>query len=212
MIVPLGAQRAPGSPQREAILCPVRQWPISVANESFSTPYLRLRSGTHPRTSDVPVILQARSAVFVMLPHDPCWLRFRGRGAWAFPSKRGEREPRRDRRKIGSSYGITAEQKLERPILYSFVPDDEGFRRIRDLATDALWPYSARDPAHATEAYLTVLNTLALGTIRFTATHYRTAEGGKSIVEMAFIAQIIAPEDFAFAADSPRTVPCPSKQ
>ena len=109
---------------------------------------------------------------------------------------------------IGSSYGMTAEQKLERPILYSFVPDDEGFRRIRDLATDALWPYSARDPAHATEAYLTVLNTLALGTIRFSATHYRTAEGGKSIVEMAFIAQIIAPEGFAFAADSPRTVPC----
>ena len=113
---------------------------------------------------------------------------------------------------IGSTYGMTAEQKLERPILYSFVPDDEGFRRIRDLATDALWPYSARDPAHATEAYFAVLNTLALGTIRLTATHYRTAEGGKSIVEMAFIAQIIAPEDFAFAADSPRTVPCPPKQ
>jgi len=113
---------------------------------------------------------------------------------------------------IGSSYGMTAEQKLERPIPYSFVPNDEGFRRIRDLATDALWPYSARDPAHATEAYLTVLNTLALGTIRFTATHYRTAEGGKSIVEMAFIAQIIAPEGFAFAADNPRTVPCPPKQ
>jgi len=52
---------------------------------------------------------------------------------------------------IGSTYGMTAEQKLERPILYSFVPDDDGFRRIRDLATDALWPYSARDPAHATE-------------------------------------------------------------
>jgi len=113
---------------------------------------------------------------------------------------------------IGSSYGMTAEQKLERPILYSFVPDDEGFRRIGDLATDALWPYSARDPAHATEAYLTVLNTLALGTIRFSATHYRTAEGGKSIVEMAFIAQIIAPEGFAFGADNPRTVPCPPKQ
>jgi hypothetical protein len=57
-----------------------------------------------------------------------------------------------------------------------------------------------------------VLNTLALGTIRFTATHYRTAEGGKSIVEMAFLAQIIAPEDFSFAADNPRTVPCPPKQ
>src|ERR1700751_4168987 len=113
---------------------------------------------------------------------------------------------------IGSSYGMTAEQKLERPILYSFVPDDESFRRIRDLATDALWPYSARDPAHATEAYLTVLNTLALGTIRFTSTHYLTADVVKSIVEMAFIARIIAPEGFAFAADSSRTVPCPPKQ
>jgi hypothetical protein len=113
---------------------------------------------------------------------------------------------------IGSSYGITAEQKLQNPILYAFVPDDESFRRIHDLATDALWPYSARDPAHATEAYLTVLNTLALGEIRFTPTHYRTAESGKSIVEIAFLAQIIAPEDFAFAADNPRVVPCPPKQ
>lgn len=104
---------------------------------------------------------------------------------------------------IASSYGMTAEQKLQRPILYAFVPDDESFRRIGSLATDALWPYSARDPAHATEAYLTVLNTLPLGTIRFTATHYRTAEDGKSIVDMAFLAQIIAPEDFAFAVDNP---------
>jgi hypothetical protein len=113
-------------------------------------------------------------------------------------------------RDIGSSYGITAEQKLQRPILYGFVPDDESFRRIGSLATDALWPYSARDPAHATEAYLTVLNTLPLGTIRFTATHYRTAEDG--IVDMAFQVQIIAPEQFAFAAGSPRLVPCPPKQ
>ena len=29
------SSRALGSPQREAILCAVRQWPISVANESF---------------------------------------------------------------------------------------------------------------------------------------------------------------------------------
>jgi hypothetical protein len=113
---------------------------------------------------------------------------------------------------IGLSYGMTAEQKLQGPIIYAFVPDDESFRRIGSLATDALWPYSARDPVHATEEYLTVLNTLALGTIRFTATHYRTAEGGKSIVEMDFLAQIIAPDDFAFAVDNPRTVPCPSKQ
>jgi hypothetical protein len=28
-----------GSAQREAILCPVREWPISVANESLSEPY-----------------------------------------------------------------------------------------------------------------------------------------------------------------------------
>jgi hypothetical protein len=113
---------------------------------------------------------------------------------------------------IGSSYGMTAEQKLQGPIVYAFDPDDESFRRIRDLATDALWPYSARDPAHATEAYLELLNTLPLGTIRFTATHYRTAEGGKSIVEMDFLAQIIALENFAFAADNPRPVPCPPEQ
>ena len=112
---------------------------------------------------------------------------------------------------IGSTYGMTAEQKLQRPILYAFVPGDESFRRIGSLATDALWPYSARDPAHATETYLTVLNTLALGTIRFTATHYRTAEGGKSIVEIGFLSQIIAPEH-ALAADNPQAAPCPAKQ
>jgi hypothetical protein len=31
--------------------------------------------------------------------------------------------------------------------------DDESFRRIGSLATDALWPYSAQDPADATEAF-----------------------------------------------------------
>ena len=114
-------------------------------------------------------------------------------------------------REIGSSYGIRAEEKLQRPILYAFVPDEGSFRRIRDLASDALWPYSARDPVHATEAYLTVLNTLALGTIRFTPIQYRTAESGKSIVEMAFLVEIIAPEQLAFAAANPRAVPCPPK-
>src|ERR1700719_1503396 len=54
---------------------------------------------------------------------------------------------------IGSSYGMTAEQKLQRPILYASVLDDDGFRRIGSLATDALWPYSAQDPADATEAF-----------------------------------------------------------
>lgn len=112
---------------------------------------------------------------------------------------------------IGSSYGITADEKLQRPILYAFVPDGESFRRIRDLATDALWPYSARNPTHPSESYLTVLNTFALGTIRFTPTQYRTAESGKSIVEMAFLVEIIAPEQFAFAAANPRAVPCPPK-
>jgi hypothetical protein len=113
---------------------------------------------------------------------------------------------------IGSSYGITAEEKLQSPSLYAFVPDGESFRRIRDLATNALWPYSARDPAHTTEAYLTVLNTLALGEIRFTPTQYRTKENGQSIVEMAFRLQIIAPEPFPFAAENPQAVPCPPKQ
>jgi hypothetical protein len=50
-----------------------------------------------------------------------------------------------------------------------------------------------RDPAHAKEACLAVLNTIALGTIRFTPTQYRMAESGKSTVEMAFLVQIIAP-------------------
>ena len=113
---------------------------------------------------------------------------------------------------IGSSYGTTAEQKLQAPILYAFVPDDESFQRIRELATDALWPYAARDPAHATEAYLTALDTLALGTIRFIATQYRTAEGGRSITEIAFLAQIIAPEPFAFVQADPQSVPCPPRQ
>jgi hypothetical protein len=114
-------------------------------------------------------------------------------------------------REIGSSYGIRAEEKLQRPILYAFVPDEGSFRRIRDLASDALWPYSARDPVHATEAYLSVLNTLALGTIRFTPTQYRTAESGKTIVEITFSVEIIAPEQFAFAAANPRAVSCPPK-
>jgi len=70
---------------------------------------------------------------------------------------------------IGSTYGLTVEQKLERRILYHF------------------------------------------GTIRFTATDYRTAEHGKTIVEIGFLSQIIAPEH-ALAADNPQAAPCPAKQ
>lgn len=113
---------------------------------------------------------------------------------------------------IGTSYGTTAEQKLQHPILYAFVPDDESFRRISQLATDALWPYSARDPTHATEAYLTALGALTLGTILFIPTQYRTTEGGRSITEMAFLVEVIAPKQFAFAQADPQSVSCPPRQ
>ena len=81
---------------------------------------------------------------------------------------------------IGTSYGISAKQKLQDPIDYAFVPDEQGFRAVRDRATDALWPYASRDPSRASEDYFEALDALSLGSIRFVPIHYELENGGTS--------------------------------
>jgi hypothetical protein len=99
---------------------------------------------------------------------------------------------------IGTSHGITAEEKLQRPIVYAFVPGDADYRRIAPLAQGALWPYAAPDPQHAEETYLTGLARIELGAIRFVPTRSVTGEGGRSLREVAFRAEVTAPQGFSF--------------
>ena len=114
---------------------------------------------------------------------------------------------------IGPSYGVTAEQKLKNPIDYNFVLSEPDFLKIDGLVTDALWPYSAKDPDHADERYLEALEVAQLGQIRFTAIRRVATPQGKSIQFLAFRIQINAPSTFAFShALNPQPSACPVRK
>ena len=101
---------------------------------------------------------------------------------------------------IGTSYGVTAEEKLRQPIVYAFVPGEADYQRITPLVQGALWPSAAPDPPHAEETYLTELARTELGAIRFVSTRSVTAESGRSLQEVAFRAEITAPQSFRFSS------------
>jgi hypothetical protein len=113
---------------------------------------------------------------------------------------------------IGTSYGISAKQKLQDPIDYAFVPDEQGFRAVRDRATDALWPYASRDPSRASEDYFEALDALSLGSIRFVPIHYELENGGMSIASLNFVIEVVVPEPFVLDGSASETFPCPPKQ
>jgi hypothetical protein len=48
---------------------------------------------------------------------------------------------------IGTSYGISAKQKLQDPSDKPSFVMGRNFRAVRDRATDALWPYASRGPS-----------------------------------------------------------------
>jgi hypothetical protein len=114
---------------------------------------------------------------------------------------------------IGTSYGITAIEKLKHSILYNFVLDWADYDKIGHLASDAIWPYEAKDPDHAGENYLAALNALQLGQIRFSPIRYVTTEKGMSILKLEFRVEIAAPSTFPFAASlDPTPSACPTRK
>jgi hypothetical protein len=117
--------------------------------------------------------------------------------------------PRQD---IGTSYGIVAKEKLRDAVAYRFVPSEADYDKIGALLQGALWPYSATDPEHAQENYMTALEGIDTGLIRFRPTRYDLSENGERIRRLAFIVEITAPRDFAFLQSlAPEPAACPSK-
>jgi len=115
---------------------------------------------------------------------------------------------------IGTSYGMTARDKLRSAsaISYRFVVSETDYSRISALLDGALWPYSAPDPEHAEANYLTAVEALDTGLIRFRPRHYELSANGERIRQLAFTAEITAPLDFAFLPSLKATpVPCPPK-
>jgi hypothetical protein len=115
---------------------------------------------------------------------------------------------------IGTSYGMTAENKLSSAsaISYRFVVSETDYSRISALLQGALWPYSAPDPEHAEANYLAAIEALNTGLIRFRPRHYELSANGERIRRLAFTAEITAPLDFAFLPSLQATpAPCPPK-
>ena len=114
---------------------------------------------------------------------------------------------------IGTSYGITAARKLQHAVTYAFVLDMQDYRKIEAAMNDALWPYAARDPQNANATYLTTLESLALGELRFVPLHVVTDHGGQGIQRLRFRVEIAVPNSFKFSrAFSDHPSACPSQR
>jgi hypothetical protein len=108
---------------------------------------------------------------------------------------------------IGTSYGMTAQEKLRHVITYAFVLNKRDYEKMAYILDDALWPYAARDPKTAGDRYLSTLETLELGELRFVAVQLVTADRGQSIRKLHFRVDLTAPRSFKF---SPMLAPHPS--
>ncbi len=114
---------------------------------------------------------------------------------------------------IGTSYSMSVEEKLKRPISYDFILTEAGYRKIWPLVTDALWPYSAKTPARVDEKYFSALKKIQLGQIVFSPIHYTTTAKGMSIVSLEFRVQISAPSTFSFLKTlARRPAACPARK
>lgn len=113
---------------------------------------------------------------------------------------------------IGTTYGLTAAEKLSGDITYRFVWRAAEYAKIAALASDALWPYLTPDPDNAGARYLDALQKLDAAIIRLHPTYYDLGENGLSIRRLALTIAITAPRDFEFPASlAPEPASCPPK-
>ncbi len=113
---------------------------------------------------------------------------------------------------IGTSYGVTAAEKLQRTITYRFVLTAADLERISPLLEGALWPYSTPHPENAGESYLSALEAMTTGVIRFRPIEYELGAAGKSIRHLDFEVRVVAPDSFDFASGlAPVPTPCAEK-
>jgi hypothetical protein len=78
-----------------------------------------------------------------------------------------------------------------------FLLEKADYERMFQLVSDALWPYSAKDPEHATEAYFDALSHIRTGMVEVTALDYDRDGPPESVQWMRFRAVVTVPGDFA---------------
>jgi hypothetical protein len=67
---------------------------------------------------------------------------------------------------LGSGYGLSASESLKTLRELPFLLSDSDYELVVPLWRDALWPYSAPDPDHAADKYISTLARLPLGLFR----------------------------------------------
>jgi len=111
---------------------------------------------------------------------------------------------------LGPGYGLTAREslKMDRGEM-QFILSESDYKRIEQLWRYALWPYSAPDPDHAADNYVTAIKELRAGWLRV-----KTVESDISpddIVRSAiFVFELTALSDFQLnPALEPKAIVCP---
>jgi hypothetical protein len=111
---------------------------------------------------------------------------------------------------LGPSYGDDTKTSLANPHEMRFLLDRGDYDRIWALLTNALWPYSAPNPDKADDEYLSALQTLVTGQMKFAVPAYDANPVNGSIRRINFQAEFTTPANFELdQALKPKPAACP---
>jgi len=114
---------------------------------------------------------------------------------WAYPVNPPLRSANAQAMMTGWGEGVRARLSYSHQV--RFLVHKADYERMSQLVSDALWPYSAKDPEHATEAYFDELARVQTGTVEVTALDYDRDGPPESVQWMRFRAVVVTPGDFA---------------
>jgi hypothetical protein len=110
---------------------------------------------------------------------------------------------------LGAGYGDTAKQSLDHGRELRFSLNESDYAALWPYVEHALWPYTAPDPDHAANQYLSELDKVRTGLLRLTVIRSDVSESDE--VRFAdFKIEFIAPRDYQFVSSLPRqAISCP---
>jgi hypothetical protein len=114
---------------------------------------------------------------------------------WAYPVNPPLRSANAQAMMSGWGEGVRA--RLGYPHQVRFLLQKADYERMSQRVSDALWPYSAKDPEHATEAYFDELARVRTGLVEVTALDYDRSGPPESVEWMRFRVVVTVPRDFA---------------
>ena len=112
---------------------------------------------------------------------------------------------------LGASYGDTAKQSFSHGRELRFLLSGSDYDAFEPYVGYALWPYTAPDPDHAGERYLSELEKLRTGLLRMTIIRADISQQDEAR-SAEFKVEFIAPRTFRFVPSlGPRAVACPAE-